>query len=235
MVNKFAVSQTCKIYSKCLFLSTKLTLNYGRKIIDSFVVHQYDADDSASASNDNEDDNEENVRPVANETTTTYSQSTKIISQKIILHIVQLIIGLGQRESSDHFSRVVEYGIAKLVTLCGNPDNLKCLVEMNLCSKLLSGLGHILKSNNTLPTSRGTLAATLLELVTILSSHKMSRDDFRAMIEFFKTSPPLPESSVALVLDNLHQIVRTTSCPATSQPSVFLTFQTAGANLKKKY
>ena len=211
-----------------------MILNYGRKIFNSFAVHQYDADDSASASNDNDDDNEENLRQVPNETTT-YSQSTQIISQKIILHIVQLIIGLGQRESSDYFSRVVEYGLAKLVTLCGNPDNLKCLVEMNLCSKLLTGLGHILKKNNSLPTSRGTLAATLLDLVTILSSHKMSRDDFRAMIEFFKTSPPLPASSVALVLDNLHQVVRTTSCPATSQPSVFLTFQTAGANLKKKY
>ena len=187
---------------------------------------QYDADDSASASND------ENANDGRNTNETTYAQSTVIVSEKIIEQVVLLIVGLGQKEFNngrEHYGRAVEYGLAKLVTLCGNSDNLKLLVDMNLCSKLLSGLGHILCKTSNIETSGGTLPLKLLELVTILSSHKMSREDFRAMIGFFKTAPSLPETSVALVLENLHRIVLATSCPATDQPSAFLTFPT-GAN-----
>ena len=182
--------------------------------------HHYDADDSASASSD-ENDRRKNVKPDS-------PQPTIIISNKIISHIVEMLIGLGKKEPGDNFCKVIEYGIAKLATLSKNVENQKRLVKMDLCLKLLSGLGHIV-----LKKSSGTLVETFFKLITILASHKMSREEFVAMIGFFKCSPALSENNVALVLENLHRIVSETSCPATEQPSAFLTFQ-SGAYLMNK-
>lgn len=182
--------------------------------------HQYDADDSASSSTDRSSDRRKNIK--------SSSQSTIIVSEKIIVHIVDILIGLARKEPYDNFCRVIEYGMAKLATLGRNDENRKRLVEMNLCVKLLNGLG-----NKLLKISCGTIVETFLELITILASHKMSRDEFRSMIGFFKCSPTLPKENVALVLKNFHRIVSETSCPATEEPSVFLTFQTGPCLMKK--
>lgn len=172
----------------------------------------YDADDSASSSDDEPDE------------TTSVAQSTAIVvSEKIIATAVEIIIGLGKKEidsGEKHHGRIVEYGLAKLATLCGNADNLKCFVNAKLCSKLLEGLGDILRQ----PANGGTLPVTLLEVITVLSSYRMSRGDFRQLVAFFKTCPLPPEPNLSLILDHLHRAVSSTSRPATDLPTVFLKF-----------
>jgi len=183
--------------------------------LSSTSLDHYDADDSASTSSD-EDDRERHSN---------VTSSTTVVSEKIVAAIVEIIIGLGKKDSDKNYDRIIEYGLAKLATLGTNVDNLKLFADIKLCSRLLDGLGHILKQ----PMNGGTLSVTLLELVTVLSSHKMSRNDFRQIVAFFKTCPALPDSNLGLILDHLHRVVGAASCPATDQPSVFLKFSTGAS------
>ena len=176
--------------------------------------NEYDADDSASTSN--EDNEAEASRAMS---VTSYSA---VVNDKVIKVIVDIIVGLGKKEK---FDRVVEYGLAKLSTLCRNVKNLKLFANANLSTKLLDGLGHIL----TRKSNGDTLALTLLKLITILSSHKLARHDFRTIVAFFKTCPALTEDNLAIILDHLHQVVSCTSSPVTDRPSAFLNF-CAGAS-----
>ena len=182
--------------------------------------HHYDADDSASSSDGNDD-------PACDRTNVTQSAAI-VVSERIITAAVEIVIGLGRKEvdsGQKNFGRIVEYGLAKLATLCGNVDNLKRFVEADLCKKLLESLGHILRQ----PANGGTLPLTLLEVITVLSSHRMSRGDFRQLVGFFKTSPSPSDPNLSLILEHLHRVVSATSRPATDQPTVFLKFPPPGA------
>lgn len=176
--------------------------------------HHYDADDSASSSENVDDD-------LADDGANTPQSSAVVVSERIISSAVEIVIGLGRKEvdsGQKKFSRIIEYGLAKLATLCGNVDNLKRFVEASLCTKLLEGLGHILQQ----PANGSTLPLTLLEVFTVLSSHRMSRNDFRQFVAFFKTCPSPPDPNLSLILDHLHRVVSSTSRPTTDQPTVFL-------------
>lgn len=105
-------------------------------------------------------------------------------------------------------------------------------MDLNIPLSLLLKMSPIhFTLDDTLRVS--TLPATHLQLVTKLCSHKMTRSEFRAFIELFKTNITLPTQRVKLILVCLDKIA--TSSPSLfDQPSSFITINSGKLFVKFK-